>query len=130
MSGGPIAFLIHIAAFAAGLPLLLAGLWWAARRRMLRRDGLAATVVVTGYDVRPDFDGTSSWHHPVVEFAGTRMALSQGASRPRWPVGTRLDVRYRPGAAQRMVVDTFGDLYAMPLIIASLGAGLIAFGFI
>jgi hypothetical protein len=130
MSEGPIAFLITLFSLLAGLPLLALGLCWTWRRLALRREGLQAVVEVVGYESHKDFDNSLVWYNAVVTLAGQRHVLTTGETRQRWAVGTRLPVRYRPGEAERMVVDRADTLFFMPVTIALMGAGLIGFSFI
>ena len=128
MSDTAILSILQTLALTAGPLLLGLGLWWSGRRWQLQRDGLRAVVEVVGYEGSRDADDAGDWHHPIVMHDGRKHVMSMGERRQRWPVGSMLPVRYRPGQIERMVADQFHSLFFIPLTIAFMGIGLIGMG--
>lgn len=80
------------------------------------------------------FSRNHTTYFPVVAFKtsdGTRVEFvgSSGSSSPTFVRGQQVDVIYTPGNPPKARINTFGELWAPPLLLTTFGAIFFAIGF-
>ena len=135
------AYSLSYVIIGGGCLALLAGIAWFAHTAWFLRAADRAGATVVGYEtrvgrVRRDDGGEVEAHflHPVVEFedgAGGRHRVTTdtgSAGEPPFPVGSRVEVLFRPGDPGKARIRCFSHLWLFPAVFTAVGLFGVAFG--